>query len=108
MMRHALNQTCDILRQASQTADAWGNTDGAYTASTEDVNCRKVQLKQPIEIEFAGEVYPIQYALWVDYGTDVRIGDRVLLGSTYYDVVGFNDDPGARQYFATVYLREVA
>lgn len=106
-MEHLMSQTCDVYRRAAATADAWGNTDGELAASSSDVPCRLVQRRESLEVEVGGEVLPVQMTCWLPWGTDVAVGDRLLSGSTWYEVVGYNEDVAARSYYFVAWVREV-
>lgn len=85
-MNHLLNVTATIQSRSAASTDAHGNPVSA-TASSTSVRCYFEQTRRD-EQEGARNAAEAEYLLVLPAGTSIDQNDRVVIGSTTYEVKG--------------------
>lgn len=85
-----MKQTCDIYRRTVSSADASGETEITYALLTSSVKCMLQQMSGFSVVKYQGMGITANYELFLDYDTDIKIGDKIISGGlTFY--VTFRD-----------------
>lgn len=82
-----LSQTCTIRRNTSDTVSASGEQTRGYTDLATGVPCEIQPVKGKTERYDFGDVIEASFRGFFLPGQDIRPGDKVVVGSTEYDVL---------------------